>query len=143
MIYKLEHFCWFGLKEVEWFSLTSSAYVDEDLLLAIIWKYFCFLYNKKDHISGVNFINILLERFSYKSKLRRFSLITFGFVKFWPQNIGAKCASKMLMKLRPGVDFINALHTAFTNVGPKSAKQHCWLDYLFCAFGICMRKSCM
>ncbi len=50
---------------------------------------------------GVNFINILWARFLYKSKLRSFSLITLGFEIFWHQNIGKKCACKMLMKLTP------------------------------------------
>ncbi len=35
-----------------------------------------------------------------------------------------------------GVNFTNVLCAAFTLVGHKSAKQHCWLDCLFCAFGI-------
>jgi len=34
-----------------------------------------------------------------------------------------------------GVNFINILHAAFTLVGPKSAKWHCWLDCLF----LCIR----
>ncbi len=41
-----------------------------------------------------------------------------------------------------GVNFINVLRTAFTPIGPKSAKRHCWLDCLFCAFGIYVCKSC-
>ncbi len=44
---------------------------------------------------------------------------------------------------RSGVNFNNVLHTAFMLVGPKSAKWHGWLDFLFCAFGIYLRKSCM
>ncbi len=36
----------------------------------------------------------------------------------------------------PGVNFTNVLRAAFTLVGPKSAKWHCWLDCLFCACGI-------
>jgi len=50
---------------------------------------------------GVNVINILGRRFSNESKLSSFSLITFGFAIFWRQNIGKKCANKMLMKLAP------------------------------------------
>ena len=45
-------------------------------------------------------------------------------------------------KERSGVNFINILRTAFTLVRPKSAKRHCQLDCLFCAFRICKRKSC-
>jgi len=50
-------------------------------------------------VGGVNVINILCARFSYKSKLSTFSLITFSIVIFWCQNISAKLACKMLMKL--------------------------------------------
>jgi len=32
---------------------------------------------------------------------------------------------------QPGVNFINILRAAFTLVGPKSIKWHCWLDCLF------------
>jgi len=46
----------------------------------------------------VNITNILQANFSHKSALRSFSLLSFGFVIFWPQNIGAKGAHKMLMK---------------------------------------------
>jgi len=38
----------------------------------------------------------------YKSELSSFSLVTFGFVIFWRQNIGEKVAHKMLMKSTPG-----------------------------------------
>jgi len=52
---------------------------------------------------GVNFINILCVSFLYKSLLWSFSPVTFGFVIFWRQNIAAKVAHKMLMKLTIGV----------------------------------------
>jgi len=51
---------------------------------------------------GVNFINILSARFLYKSKLSSLSLVMFGCVIFWLQNIGAKCMWKMSMILTPG-----------------------------------------
>jgi len=35
-----------------------------------------------------------------------------------------KAAHNMLMKLTPGVNFINILQTAFTLADPKSAKRH-------------------
>ena len=41
-----------------------------------------------------------------------------------------------------GFDFINVLRTTFTLAEPKSAKWQCWLDWLFCAFGIYVCKSC-
>jgi len=53
--------------------------------------------------SGVNFNNILWTRFLHKSELSSFSLITFGFVIFWCQNIGKKVTHKMLKKLTPEV----------------------------------------
>ena len=46
-------------------------------------------------------MNILRAHFSYESKLNSFSLVTFGFVIFWRQNIGKKVVYKMLMKLIP------------------------------------------
>jgi len=36
---------------------------------------------------------------------------------------------------RPGVNFTNILRAAFTLVGPKSAKWHCWLDCIFAHSG--------
>jgi len=56
-------------------------------------------------LPGVNFINILRAHFSYKIELSSFSLVTFGFVIFWIQNIVTKFAHKMLMELTPGVLF--------------------------------------
>jgi len=47
-----------------------------------------------------------------------------GFEIFWHQNISAKCACKMLMKLTTGVNFINILCPAFTLADPKSAKRY-------------------
>jgi hypothetical protein len=61
----------------------------------------------------VNFINILRAHFSYESKLSSFSIVMFQFLYFWRQNISAKCACKMLMKLTPKVDFTNILQEAF------------------------------
>jgi len=46
-------------------------------------------------------------------------------------STGIKAAGRTLMNLTPGVNFTNILHTAFTLVGPKSAKQHCQFDCLF------------
>jgi len=42
----------------------------------------------------------------YKNELSSFSLITFGLCNIWRQNIGAKCARKMLMKSTHGKDNI-------------------------------------
>jgi len=45
--------------------------------------------------------------------------------------------------VKPGVDFTNILQAAFTRADPKSAKNYSQVISLFCAFGICARKSCM
>jgi len=43
-----------------------------------------------------------------------FILLQIGFEFFWPKNIGAKAACKMLMKLNTCVNFTNILQAAFT-----------------------------
>jgi hypothetical protein len=50
-----------------------------------------------------------------------------------------KCVHKMLMKLTPGVNFINILHKAFTCTDPNSTKNTL-KPLVFCAFGICLHK---
>jgi hypothetical protein len=52
----------------------------------------------------VNFTNILRAAFSNKS----FLWLQFGFVKFWPNDFGAKGAHKMLVKLTPEAVFLAA-----------------------------------
>ncbi len=44
---------------------------------------------------------------------KEFFLITFGFAIFCRQNISEKSTHKMLMKLTPGVNFINIIRTNF------------------------------
>jgi len=51
---------------------------------------------------AVNFINILLARFSYKSELSSFSLIIFGCVIFGTKILYETLARKTLMKLTTG-----------------------------------------
>jgi len=53
-----------------------------------------------------------------------------------------KCSHKMLMKLTPGLNFINVLRTAFTLVDPKSVKNTVKSSVFFYSFGIYGRKSC-
>jgi len=48
----------------------------------------------------------------------------------------------MLVKLKPGGNFINVLHTAFALVDPKSVKNTVKSSVSFYAFGIYERKSC-
>ncbi len=47
---------------------------------------------RKGTFPEVDFINILLEHFSYKSALRSFSLLHFGLVICWQKNIGKRSA---------------------------------------------------
>jgi len=44
-------------------------------------------------------------------------------------------ARKMLMKLRPCVNFTNVLHTAFTTVAPQSIRTQSICQYLFTLLG--------
>jgi len=55
--------------------------------------------------------------------------------KSHPQKLLVNC----VVKWTTVVNFINILRTAFMPVGPKSAKQHCWLNCIFYAFGIYKR----
>jgi len=43
--------------------------------------------------------------------------------KLLKQFLYEKCVQKMLMKLTPGVNFINVLRAAFLKSDPKSAKK--------------------
>jgi len=44
---------------------------------------------------------------------------------------------------KPSVNFMNILQAAFTCADPESAKKDSQVVSLFCAFGICGRKSCL
>jgi len=48
------------------------------------------------------------------------------------ESTGAKAARRTLMKLTPGLNFINILRTTFTFADPKSAKRFWRLDWLLC-----------
>ena len=52
---------------------------------------------------GVNFTNILRGAFSHESVLHTFFAYSLGFVTFWPKEIGAKAARKLLMNLPTGL----------------------------------------
>ncbi len=52
-----------------------------------------------------------------------------------------KGASRMLMKLTPGLNFINVLRATFTRIDSKSAKETVKSSVSFCAFGIFAKKS--
>jgi len=51
-----------------------------------------------------------------------------------------KAVHRTLMKLSPGVKFINALRAAFMCADPKSIEIQSSCQYLFCAFGILEQK---
>jgi len=55
---------------------------------------------------------------------------------------GAKTACTMLVKPIAGVYFTNILRAAFMLADPKSGKKTDSFTVFFCAFGICMDKSC-
>jgi len=57
------------------------------------------------------------------------------FETFWQKDIGKKCARKTLMKLTPGVDFINFLRTAFTREEPKCMKKDSQVVSIFTLSG--------
>jgi hypothetical protein len=49
--------------------------------------------------AGINFINVLRERFSFKILVPKIAKLCFGVEIFWRQNFVQKCARTMLMKL--------------------------------------------
>ncbi len=53
------------------------------------------------------------KHFFEKSVLHRFYVLSVWVCSFLGEVIGAKAARKMLMKLTPGVNFINVLSTNF------------------------------
>ncbi len=57
-------------------------------------------------------------------------------------STSVKAVRRTLMKLSPGVHFINILCTAFALVDPKSIKNTVKSSMSFYAFGIYERKSC-
>ncbi len=59
----------------------------------------------------------------------------------WNSLSYEKHECKMLMKLTPGVDFINVLHTAFTLVDPKSIKRYWRLDWVLTLSGSTSSKD--
>jgi len=56
--------------------------------------------------------------------------------------IGTASVKFTLLKLRPGLNFINVLRTAFTHVDPECAKKTVKSAVSFGAFGTYERKSC-
>ena len=82
-----------------------------------------------------------LAFFIQKCFAQLFSSYILAFYFVWHKNIGKNVVRKMLMKLTPGVNVISILQAAFMLIGPKSAKQHCWLDCLFKNLGSARIKA--
>jgi len=55
-------------------------------------------------------------------------------------SASAKAVCKTLVKLTPGVDLTHTLSAAFMPADPKRTKKNSSVS--FCAFGICLYKSC-
>jgi len=75
--------------------------------------------------AGVDFTNKLNGSFNLHAKIPKAQKLSHQWLFALLGSARVKALSKILMKLTPGVNFINVLHTAFTPVGLKSAKRHC------------------
>ncbi len=75
--------------------------------------------------SGVNFTNVFLRSFLGErrgQKRKKDSEVVILFTLLGTTRV--KAVLRTLMKLSPGVDFINVIRTAFTLVDPKSVKRY-------------------
>ncbi len=90
---------------------------------------------------GLNFINVFTRNFYLlRSRKRKKTDNLTVFLRF--RNLRSqKLRINMLVKLTPGLNFINDLCTAFTLSDPKSVKRYWGLNCIFYAFGIYERKS--
>ncbi len=70
-------------------------------------------------ISSTFFVRFFRQYFGAKKLQSQ----TFQLCNFWHQNIGKKSSWKMLMKLTPGIDFINVQWAAFMCTDSESAKK--------------------
>jgi len=78
--------------------------------------------------------------YARRSQKRKKILMTWlYFLCFWDLwGMSVKAVHKMLIKLTPGVNFINVLYTGRS----RKCKKDSLIVNLFCAFGICACKSC-
>ncbi len=60
---------------------------------------------------------------------------------FLTPNYWQKCDHKMLMKLTPGVNFINVPHAAFTRADPECAKNDSQVSSVFLRFWDLLAKK--
>jgi hypothetical protein len=73
---------------------------------------------------GVNFINILCSALTLVDlKSVKSTAKSYKYLFTLSGSASVKAVPRMLMKLSPGVKFINILCTAFTLVDPKSVKS--------------------
>ncbi len=73
--------------------------------------------------TGVNFIKILLAAFfSTEVFFAAFIYVEFGFVIYWPKNLGAKAARKMLVKSTTGGRGVSTT----TTVWVSCCLRHLW-----------------
>ncbi len=87
---------------------------------------------KQTTVSVVNFTNILRAAFApafFQQKIVK------SYRKVWRNTLEQKAAHKMLLRLTPGLDFINVLRTAFALVDPKSVRTQSSLQYHFTLLG--------
>ncbi len=65
---------------------------------------------------GVNFTNILIAAFLYKSNMHYFSVLTVWVCNFWQKDFGAKAAHKMSVKLTPDQSILQKNHLNYSNL---------------------------
>jgi len=98
--------------------------------------YYTTLYVYNGHLpAGVDFINILRLHFSYKILAPKITKLNVTREKLLNLLSYEKCSNKMLMKLTPGVNFINILNAASMFKDPKSAKKTDSLIVFFALLG--------
>jgi len=100
-----------------------------NLLLVERWITFYWFAMIQCH-TVVNFINVLRANFTYERLFDSFSYLHVTRENLPKRCSYEKCACKTLMKLTPGVNFINILRAAFAPVDPKSVKRYWQLDWI-------------
>ncbi len=119
--------------QMSWGQFHQHAY-EKLLLNQMVW---C---SDKGKTTSSAFYEQRLSQYSFAKKLQSQTIIREGLCKDLSYK---KDERKMLMKLTPGLNFINVLHIAFTLVDPRSIKRYWWLNCIFYAFVIYECKRCM
>ncbi len=86
---------------------------------------------------GLNFINILGTAFTLADpeSVKRY-LYDLAVLFTLLRSTSVKAEHKMLMKLTPGLNFINVLHTAFMLAEPKSVKKTVKSSLFLCVWDL-------